>query len=204
MNSQNITRQFALLNLGHLLNHYLVLIFPTAALFLTKPWGVSYPELLKLGSFGALAYGISVIPAGWLGDKIGRHKMLNIFFIGIGVSAIAAGFTQTPVQLSIALIAIGIFGAIYHPVGIAMVYRLSAKPGRFLAWHGIFGNLGLSMAAICTAALAHYFSWRVAFILPGIIALVIGLVCLFLFDNNKPIATAELQTEHDKTPKSVI
>ena len=186
MNSDVSIRQFSLLNLGHILNHYLVLIFPTAALFLTKPWNISYPELLKLGSFGALAYGVSVIPAGWLADKIGRKQMLVTFFIGIGLSTIAAGFTQSPTQLSIALIAIGLFGAIYHPVGIAMVYELSNKPGRLLALHGIFGNLGLSLAAICTAGLAHYFSWRVAFMLPGSVALISGVAFFYLSKDNKP------------------
>ncbi|RYV00856.1 MFS transporter [Shewanella sp. OPT22] len=204
MKSKAAIQQFVLLNLGHALNHYLVLIFPTAALFLTKPWNISYPELLKLGSFGAMAYGVSVIPAGWLADKIGRHKMLNIFFIGIGLASVAAGFTQTPTQLGMALIAIGVFGAIYHPVGIALVYRLSDKPGRLLALHGIAGNIGLSMAAIGTAALAHYFSWRIAFILPGVVATLAGFIFIVVSKSKHHATSVESHSEHEQTPKAVI
>ena len=205
MHTKAARRQFAILNFAHILDHYLVLIFPTVALFLTKPWGISYAELLKLGSLGALAYGFSVIPAGWLADKIGRSKMVVVYFFGIGISSVSAGFTQSPTQLTIAICSIGVFAAIYHPVGIAMVYRLSDKPGRYLAWHGISGNLGISIAAVGTTTLAHYWGWQMAFIIPGCITLVAGCVYLITLRAGEPDSLeVSKQDDHKSNAKNLV
>ncbi len=148
----------------------------SAILFLTDQWQMPYEELLKAGSFGALAYGLGAIPAGWLADKLGRFTMMVAFFIGIGLSSIAAGLTSNATQLGIAVSFIGIFAAIYHPVGIAMVYSTSDKPGRALAVNGVMGNLGLAIAAVTTTLLSSWISWRTAFIVPCVISVLSGLV----------------------------
>ena len=47
------TRYFLLLNVGHFLDHYFMLIFATvAALALSAGWGMSYAELLPYGAPG--------------------------------------------------------------------------------------------------------------------------------------------------------
>ena len=42
---------------------------------------------------------------------------------------------------------LGIFAAIYHPVGMAMLIEASQARGRTLAFNGVCGNLGVSLAA---------------------------------------------------------
>ena len=172
--SDDIARRFLLLNLGHALNHYLILVFPTAALFLVSEWDMSYADLLKLGSAGALAYGAGAIPAGWLADRYGRETMMAVFFLGIGVSSVIAGLAAGPWSITISITLLGLFAAIYHPVGIAMVYELSARPGRLLAINGVAGNLGLALAAVSTTSLAQWFGWRAAFLAPGLLTLGLG------------------------------
>lgn len=172
---------FQLLNIGHALDHYFILIFPTVVLFLTDVWTMSYSDLLKIGSVGVFAYGAGALPAGWLADKIGRSKMMIVFFIGIGAASICAGLTNSPSQLAIALAFVGIFAAIYHPVGLPLVYSTAGKAGRLLAINGVAGNLGLAVAAMITTYLASSFSWRAAFIVPGIVSVICGAVYTFHF-----------------------
>lgn len=165
------------INLGHFYDHFFLLIFSTAAaLSLTQAWGINYGELIAYSLPGYIAYGIFTIPFGWLADKWGREALMTIFFSGIGISSICAGLSQTPLQLSLGLLLIGIFAAIYHPVGLAMVVEGKEKIGLSLAVNGVWGNMGVASAALLTAYIIDHFSWRWAFILPGVISLITGVI----------------------------
>ena len=79
--------------------------------------------------------------------------MMIVFFLGIGLSSIVTGFAQSPLQLGAGLFLIGVFGAIYHPVGLAIVTARWKKTGMRLAVNGIWGNLGVGSAALVTGVL---------------------------------------------------
>lgn len=162
------------LNAGHFLDHFFLLIFPTAVVTLHKAWGMDYGSALALGTPAFAAFAIGTLPAGWLGDRWSRTGMMTVFFIGIGAASIATGLSQGPLTLMIALGALGMFAAIFHPVGLAMVTEASDRPGHTLAVNGIFGNMGLAGAALITSLLTDQFGWRTAFILPGICSMLIG------------------------------
>jgi len=163
------------LNVGHFLDHYFMLIFATAAaLRLTTEWGMSYAELIPYATPGFIAFGVCAIPAGWLADKWSREGMMSIFFIGIGLSSIFTGMAKTPFQISLSLAAIGVFAAIYHPVGLAMVVQGQKKMGIPLAVNGIFGNMGVACAALLSGFLIDTAGWRSAFIFSGAGAVLIG------------------------------
>ena len=119
---------FLFLNIGHFLDHLFTLIFATvAALALSREWGLGYGDLLKYATPGFFAFGVFSHPAGWLADKWSREGMMVLFFIGIGLAAIATGFAQTPLQVGIGLFASGA-AATYHPVA-AMVTQNGRTPG---------------------------------------------------------------------------
>jgi MFS family permease len=163
------------LNLGHALDHFFMLIFPTAVLALGPALGRSYEELLPLATVSFLALGLGTLPAGWLGDHWSRRGMMIVFFVGIGVAAILTGLARSTVELACGLGLIGLFAAIYHPVGIPMVVAHSDRLGRTLAVNGVFGNLGLAFAAIATGALTEVIGWQAAFILPGCLSIAAGI-----------------------------
>ena len=148
---------FLFLNIGHFIDHYATLIFATvAALALTRDWGMTYADLAVYGTPGFVAFGLFSYPAGRLGDRWSRDGMMAVFFIGIGLAAILTGFAQTPLQMAIGLFVIGIFAAIYHPVGLAMVVSNYAKSGWALALNGVWGNLGVA----CAGRGHHEAAWR--------------------------------------------
>ena len=101
--------------------------------------------------------------------------MMLIFFIGIGASMIAVGLVQTPAQLGAALLAIGIFASIYHPVGTAMIVSYADRLGREMGINGVWGNLGDASSALVTGVIGQYFGWRFAFIVPGVVTILIGI-----------------------------
>lgn len=168
--------RFLFLNIGHFIDHYLLLIFATvAALRLSGEWGLSYTELIPYATPGFVAFGVCAIPAGWLADKWSREGMMTVFFFGIGASAVLASQAQTPLQMSLCLGILGIFAAIYHPVGLAMVVQGHAKTGMRLAVNGVFGNMGVACAALMTGWLMDVVHWRAAFVIPGILSIGIGI-----------------------------
>jgi MFS family permease len=167
---------FLLLNVGHFLDHMFTLIFATvAALALTREWGLSYGDLLKYATPGFFAFGVFAYPAGWLADKWSREGMMVVFFVGIGVMAILTGLSQTALQLGIGLFAIGMFAAIYHPVGLAIVVAKWKNTGMRIAVNGVWGNLGVASAALVTGYLIDNGGWRAAFIAPGVFSILVGL-----------------------------
>jgi MFS family permease len=166
------------LNLGHLLDHLAMLVFPTAVVAISREWGQSYSELLPLALGSFIAFGVFAIPAGWLADHWSRYKVMVMFYFGIGTSLFATGFAQSSWQIAAGLGVVGAFAAIYHPVGIAMLVASTEKMGRLLGWNGLWGNLGLATAALLTGALVDTFGWRAAFFVPGTVCMLAG--CAFL------------------------
>lgn len=171
------SRHFLFLNVGHFLDHMFTLIFATvAALALVREWGVGYSQLLAYATPGFLAFGLFALPAGWIADKWSREGMVAVFFVGIGLASIATAFSQTPLQVGIGLFFVGIFAAIYHPVGLAIVTQRWKNTGMRLAVNGVWGNLGVASAALITGYFIDHGGWRAAFIVPGIVSVVIGIL----------------------------
>ena len=167
---------FLLLNIGHFLDHLFTLIFATvAALALHREWGLGYSELLKYATPGFFAFGVFALPAGWLADKWSREGMMSVFFIGIGLASIATAFASTPFELGSGLFVIGVFAAIYHPVGLAIVVEKWRNTGMRIAVNGVWGNLGVASAALITGYFIDHGGWRMAFVLPGIVSILIGI-----------------------------
>src|SRR6266436_3275898 len=175
------------INLGHLLDHLVMLVFPTVVLALGREWDRPYSELLPLALGGFIAFGAFAIPAGWLADHWSRYRMLAVFFFGVGAALFLTGFANSPWQLGLGLTLVGVFAAIYHPVGIAMLVAAPAKLGAALGWNGLYGNLGLAAAALVSGALMDLWGWRAAFFVPGILCVAAGLAFLALVPDPGPV-----------------
>ena len=173
-------RVIAFINVAHLLAHLFMLLFPTAVLGMGREFNRPYGELiaLSLGSF--IAFGAGSMPAGWLGDRWSQRNMMAIFFVGIGLAATATGFATTAFMLAAGLTGIGLFASIYHPVGTAMLVSHADFVGREIGVNGVWGNVGVAFAALIAGALTQWLGWRWTFFVPGFLAVIVGLLYLFL------------------------
>ncbi len=167
--------------IGHSFMHMFTAMYFVIAVAMEKTgWqALSYADLVQLWSLGALMVGLAAIPSGWLGDRWSASGMMVIFFLGLGGSAILCGLVDGPSALFIGLTAIGVFSAIYHPVGIAWLVKSSVKRGRALGINGVFGSIGISVAGLVAGGLIEVFSWRAAFLVPGVISVALGLALLY-------------------------
>ena len=136
-------------SVGHAYMHMFTAFYFTVVLALELDWSLPYHELIELWTLGALIVGAAALPAGWLADRWGAAPMMVVFFIGIGAASILAGLSDGPVSLWVLLAGIGLFAAVYHPVGIPWLIRNAhRRTGLVLATNGIFGSLGVAFAAI--------------------------------------------------------
>jgi len=178
------------LNWAHAVDHYVMLILPTVAISLAVLYGRSYAELIALGIAGFYAFGVCSLPAGWLADRWSRRNMMALFYLGCGGSLVAAGLAPNLIVLAIALAALGMFAAIYHPVGTAMVVERAAQRGRTLAFNGVCGNLGVALTPGITAVLIAAFGWRAAFLIPAAVCIVTGAAYLYTVPDDRRHAAA--------------
>lgn len=170
--SRNVLRY---INAAHVIDHMFMLIFPAAVLGMTQAFAQDYAALIGLSLGGFIAFGACSLPAGWLGDRWSRRKMMLVFFFGIGASAIFTGVSSSAPMLVLGLTLIGIFAAIYHPVGTAMLVAYAQNRGREIGINGMWGNLGVAFSALITGLLVAQLGWRSAFVLPGVVAIGLGI-----------------------------
>ena len=173
------------INLAHFIDHYAMLVFAAAVIVMAPVFNMTYAQLLPYATPGFIAFGAGSLISGWLGDRWSRRNMLVIFFIGMGLALLGTALIQTPLQLGIALFAVGIIASIYHPVGMAMLTSYSEKLGRELGINGVYGNLGVASSAVITGLICEYLGWRWAFVLPGVITIGIGIIFMKTIHHEK-------------------
>ena len=166
-----------LLNIAHAVDHWVLLVFATAVSTIALEFGLErWEDLMPYATGAFFAFGLGSLPAGRLGDTWGRRPMMLAYFYGLGVSLLLVAVSTGPWQIGIALTIMGVFSAIYHPVGIPMLLRDAKRPGRTIGINGLAGNLGIALAALVTGVLVKYFGWRTAFVVPALVSIGCGVL----------------------------
>jgi MFS family permease len=189
-------RSIAFLNWAHALDHFVLLIYPTVVIGLEVVYRRPYAELIALSTAAFVAFGVFSLPAGWLADRWSRRNMMAAFYIGCGVSLVGVAAAPNLTGLAFAMFALGVFAAIYHPVGMPMLLEASKAQGRSIAFNGVCGNLGAALAAGVAAAIASWFGWRAAFLVPALVCIATGIAYVMLVPDDRH-RTASRKTTAD-------
>jgi len=160
---------------GHSYSHLFVpIFFILVPLALEQELGLSHGDTVALIVIGNMMFGFAAPVAGWLADRWSTIGMMAVFYLGTGGAMIMLGMSDTPLGIGVWLAVTGTFAAIYHPVGIAWIIKVSDRTGTALGINGIFGGLGPALAAAMTGTLVALVSWRAAYIVPGTLVLLTG------------------------------
>jgi MFS family permease len=174
----SMKRTLTFVNWAHALDHFVLLIFPTAVIAIAADLHRSYDELIWLATGAFVAFGLFALPVGWLADRFGRRIVLAWYFFGCGASCLLVGTSTSFPMLALSLLLLGAFSAIYHPIGSAMIVANATRLGHALGINGVWGNMGAALASGITGALAAALGWRAAFIVPGVIFIASGIAFL--------------------------
>ena len=188
--------------------HMFAAFYFVIVLTIEKEWNISYDQLIRLWTLGALLIGLGAIPFGWLSDRWSRSGTMTIMFIGMGFASIICGLSTSIFFLFISLSLLGVFCSIYHPVGIPWVIHSANKQGRALGINGIFGGVGIGSGAFVAGTLTELLNWQLAFILPGFISIIIGFILIyFIFINKisyKNIFINNIEQDHSRNEMILI
>ena len=190
------------LNIGHLLDHFMMLIFAKAAFDAGREFGLSYEEIIVYGTLGVIMFGAAAPLAGWLADKYSRAILITVYPFGLGIGGMLASFSQSTEMLGISLGVLGFFAAIYHPVGIAMLTKRPGKIGLRVGVNGVWGNMGVAAAPVFTGILIAYADWRLGFLLPSIFCICFGLFQLFAFVEDEDVNLKNIKNKIASTLSS--
>ena len=176
--TRNLTLPDMYINIGHFLDHFMMLIFAKAAFDAGRYFGLSYDEIIIYGTLGLFLFGAAAPLAGWLADKYSRSIIIIIYPFGVSLGAFLCFLSTSPILLGFSIGVLGFFAAIFHPVGIAMLIRDSNKVGVRLGVNGVWGNMGVAAAPVLTGFIILNSNWQLSFLVPSLICLIFGIAQL--------------------------
>lgn len=145
----------------------------------------------------ALAYGLALIPAGRIGDRVGHKWVFIVGLTGFTLASAAAGLANDSATLIVARVVQGLFGGIFYPAVTALIQLMF--PGRirgrvfaiFGAVIGFSTALGPLVGGLLIQGLGEHDGWRSIFFV-NLPFGVIGVIAAFLV----------VPTGHEETERS--
>lgn len=187
--------------------HHLLTALPIPLLpMIRSEFALNYTQSGLLISAFSVPYGIAQLPAGWLGDRIGRRTLITIGIGGVALAGLMIGFSQTYIMLMVFLALMGIMGGGYHPSSPPMI-SASVEPknqGKALGIHMIGGSASFFLAPLIAAAIATTWGWRVPFIGLAVPTIMLGIV-FYIFIGRQAvtkIADPIINDRHDYAPST--
>ncbi len=150
---------------------------------------------ILLGAF-FVPFALFQYPLGRLSDRIGRIIPVAVGSVGYGVAIIAVFYAPTVLTAGVAMVFVGLLGALVAPATMALVTDLAAPDQRGVAMGGfnVFGSLGFLTGIVGGATLAGALSFEAAFLVVGLSEVAIALVMLpvlFRLDITTPILSRQ-------------
>jgi FSR family fosmidomycin resistance protein-like MFS transporter len=138
---------------------------------------LDYSQVAWLSSAYTFSYGLSNLPAGWLGGRIAPRLLITIGVVGVAIGGLMAGLSTNYLMLIIAMLLIGILGGGYHSSASPIISDATPpeKRGSNLGLHQIGGTAANIIVPLFAAALVGLLTWRGLYILAAILAIPIGL-----------------------------
>ncbi|OGO36964.1 MAG: hypothetical protein A2147_09825 [Chloroflexi bacterium RBG_16_57_8] len=191
-----MARMLTLFVLAHWGHHLLSSIIPPLLPYIRDEFEIGVTQAGALFSAFTIAYGVSQLPAGWLADRIGRRALILLGVSGVAIWGILAGLSPTYWVMIVFMVMLGVFGGGYHPSSAPLVSsQVEAKRrGWALGIHQIGGTTSNLSAPLIAAGLATLLGWRSAFVIPGAVVVVLGIVLYVLIGRSGPQASQVVKT----------
>ncbi len=141
-------------------------------------FGLSLTELGLLSSAFLWVYAIAASPAGYIGDRFSRKKVIVAGLVTWSVVTFLSPLAGSFMVFLLLRALTGLGEASYYPTGTALIsdYHGPETRSRALAIHQTAVFAGGGIGTLIAAALAQHYQWRMPFYVYGAIGLVLALV----------------------------
>ena len=168
----------AIVSMSHFLIHMNMLVFPAIVMPFARELGLTPAEVFPLSFFMYFLYGALALPSGYLADKWSKTALLRICMIGVGVSAVSAGFSTSSHSFAVSLALIGVFCGLQHPVGLGLIAKEIEAQGKAHGINGMFGSIGEAAGPMLAGITLLFLDWRWVYIITGVMG-VLGFILSF-------------------------
>ncbi len=163
-----------------------------ASIFLLLPFIAAdlHLNLTQVGFLGTLVNSLGIIfalPAGYIAAKVGGLRTLTIALLLYGLCFLGTGFAPNYLSLFPLFILGGLGFAVFHPIGFALVAKLSDKVtrGRKMGNFTAIGDVGkIGISAILTFIIVAI-GWRYTSLICALVIIVIGIIFSLRFLKRK-------------------
>jgi MFS family permease len=175
----------------HGLVHCYMLVFPMIYKSLGTALNLKFAGVGFVGMASYLAFGFGALPTGFLSDKLGARILLIICIAGMTLASVVAFFATSEVGVVIALVLLGLFGSLYHPVGLSLLSTSIKELGKGLGIHGMAGTIGDACAPIVAGVVTARLGWSYSYLALGVLGgAVVALVARTLKQEPGPLVRA--------------
>jgi FSR family fosmidomycin resistance protein-like MFS transporter len=183
VNAVNVTTRRSFLDvwvisLGHTMTHWYPATFYILLPLIGNELGLNYSEIGAILTCQYLVGAISNVPGGLVVDIVGRKTLLMaLSLLWVGVPYLLMGFTHAYWLILVCSALIGIGNNLWHPAAIPLLAQwFPDRRGLAVAFHGMGGNVGDSLAPLAAGVLLTVLSWRDVVILNVFPALIVSLL----------------------------
>jgi MFS family permease len=176
------SRLVPLFILAHFLHHIPGFLIQPLSPYIRDSFQLDYVQFGWLTGLYSGAYGISNLPAGWLGDRIAPRILITIGVVGVAVCGLIAGLSPNYLVMIIAMLLMGSLSGGYHPSASPLISDATPpeKRGQALGLHQIGGPAANIVVPLLAAAFATFLTWRGFYILMTVPTIIFGIYLYFL------------------------
>lgn len=176
-------KNVVLISSTHGVNEFFSIAIPPIIPFLVSDLEISFAEAGLLLTVFFVMYSIFQLPAGILGDRIGKKRLLVGGMLGMSAGIFLAGWAQSYSMLVVAQIITGISGSTYHPTGMSLIsdFESQETEGKAMGIFGFCGMLGTALAPLIIGGIAGFIHWRVGLTVAAVMGVIVTVSFSFFF-----------------------
>ncbi|BAA30362.1 MFS transporter [Pyrococcus horikoshii] len=190
-----------LISLGWIFNYSHRMAVPSLAPILMKELSINNTEVGLLMTALLLPYSLIQVPAGYIGDKIGRKKLLTLSILGYSISSALIVLARNYWDLVAIRALYGFFAGLYYAPATSLISELfREKKGSALGFFMIGPAIGSGITPLIVVPVALMLNWRLSFLVLSIMSSIVG-VLLVLTVKGEPV---EVERAKFSIPKGVL
>ncbi|ASJ00716.1 MFS transporter [Thermococcus gorgonarius] len=173
-------RLLALLSLGWIFNYAHRMAIPPLIPMIRAELGINNAEAGLLMTALLLPYALVQVPAGYLGDRLGRKRLLVMSIIGYSLSSALIVFARQYWEFLAVRALYGLFSGFYYAPATALIIEVyRERKGPALGVFMIGPPVGTGIAPLIVVPIALSLQWRYAFAVLSAMSLLVGLALIF-------------------------
>ena len=175
--------------LAHFFHHLLGTILPPLLPMIRSEFSLGYTQAGLVISAFSVSYGISQLPGGWLGDRLGPRVTMALTICGMALAGFFVGLSHSFAAIIPLFILMGLMGGGYHPAAPPLIAALVGQEnrGRGMGFHMLGGNASHFLGPLIALAIATSWGWRASFIGLAVPAMIFGFILYSLLGRVAPV-----------------